>query len=122
MGRKAGTLLWNRLRLPTIPGAVNGGPPGTLDVDTGLTQVNQSFPDMSLGEPSFGNPSRVQVIPMAPTTKWANISHGEPFLNLTTNTIHIVFSNTGGAITDLNVLCWDPHSMVGPGAAATYNP
>jgi hypothetical protein len=119
MSRKAGALLWNRMQI-TVPPAVNGGPPGTLDVDTGLTQVNKSFPDMSPGEPNFGNPSRIQVIPLAPTLPWMNITHGEPTFNATTNTIHVTFSNPQPVAAQLNVLFWNPHSLVGPGDADNY--
>jgi hypothetical protein len=122
MSTKAGTLLWNRMRID-VPGSVgNGGPPGTLDVDTGLRQVNQSFAGMSPGEPSFGDPSRVQVIPMVPTANWTPITHGEPFLDPATGTIHVVFANTLNNDSEINVLFWDPHSMIGPGEADTYNP
>jgi hypothetical protein len=120
MSKKAGALLWNRQRV-TVPAATNGGPPGTLDVDTGLTQENKAFAGMSLNEPTFGNPSRIQVVPLSPIPAWATLTHGEPFFNTTTGTIHVVFSNAAGAAT-INVLFWDPHSIVGPGVAVTYNP
>lgn len=110
------------MRLPTIPGAGHGGPPGTLDVDTGLTQVNQSFPDMSPEEPGFGTgDSRIQVVPMSPISFWTGITHGEPFFDPATGTIHVEFTNSGiEDVTNLNVLFWDPHSSVGPGDADTY--
>jgi hypothetical protein len=128
MGRKAGTLLWNRMRI-NVPAGVG------FDVDTGLTQVNKSFPDMSPGEPPLGvsgvvapvggtpPASRIEVIPLSPISKWASITHSEPYFNTTTSTVHVAF-NSGGetGVADLNVLFWDPHSMVGPGDADTYNP
>jgi hypothetical protein len=110
------------MRLPTIAGTGNGGPPGTLDVDTGLTQVNQSFPDMSPEEPGFGvGDSRIQVVPMSPIPLWTNITHSEPFIDPVTGTIFVTFTNNGvGDVSNLNVLFWDPHSAIGPGEADTY--
>ena len=121
MSRKAGTLLWRRKKVEFPPST------GTIDVDTGLTQVDRSFGDMSPGEPGFGAPSRVQVVPLAPTANWGSISHGEPFLDPATNTIHVVFSvgftpEPPFQLQPLNVLFWDPHSIVGPGDAEAYNP
>jgi len=134
MGKKAGTLLWNRMRI-TIPGAVNGGPPGTFNANTGLIQENKSFDGMSPLEPALDERtivvamgpditigSRVQVIPMSPLAEWTPITHGEPFLDPVTNTVHVLFSNAGVGARTLNVLFWDPHSMIGPGSADTYNP
>jgi hypothetical protein len=106
----------------TIPAGTNGGPPGTLDVDTGITQVNKSFAGMSPSEPGFGSPSRVQVVPLVPTAAWTNITHGEPTFNATTGTVHVLFSNPTAFAAEINVLFWDPHSEVGPGQAMTYNP
>jgi len=121
MGKKAGTLLWNRMRV-TVPAAINLGPPGTLDVDTGLTQVNKAFGSMSLGEPSFDDPSRIQVVPMMPIGNWTTITHGEPVFDVVTGTIHVVFSNTSLSAVAINALFWNPHSMVGPGEADSYTP
>jgi len=123
MGRKAAALLWNRMRVEILD--------GVIDIDTGLTQPNRSFPDYSPGEPPLGvnaavSPvagtppaSRIQVIPMAPLSDWQGVTHGEPYFNTTTNTIHVQFSN--GVQTFINVLFWDPHSLIGPGDADTYN-
>jgi hypothetical protein len=140
MGLKAGTLLWNRKRFQ-LAGGPNGGP--IVVVDTGLTQQNQSFPDYSPNEPTLGTiatvgsippatpptppappvlVSRVHVIPMAPTTAWALVSHGEPFVDPTTGTVWVAFTNAGQSTVELNALFWDPHSIVGPGQADTYNP
>jgi hypothetical protein len=103
-------------------------PPNTnsVDIDTGLTQLNRSFAGMSPGEPGFGSPSRVQVVPLSPIANWAALSHGEPYLDPATNTIHVVF---GGGLSPeppfqrlpVMVLFWDPHSMIGPGDADFYN-
>jgi hypothetical protein len=114
MGLKAGALLWNRMRLQ-IPGA------GTLDVDTGLAQVNKSFADMSPGEPGFDDPSRIMVIPMAQIGAWVDVTHGEPYFDPATQTIHVEFSNAGIGTANINALFWNPHSLVGPGSAELYN-
>lgn len=134
MGNNAGQLLWNRVRV-TLPAAnPNTGLPSQTDVDTGLTQVNQSFGADSVGEPSFGSSgivsppdgtppaSRVQVIPQSPLGPWSKITHGEPYLNTTTNTIHVLFSNADVvAPSEINVLFWAPHTSIGPGEANTYH-
>ena len=125
MSKNAGNLLWNRRRITVSV---------TVDIDTGLTQVGRSFGNSSQSEPPFGvngtvSPpdgtlpaSRVQVIPMAPLSKWATITHGEPYFNTTTGTVHVQFATGEGPVTNLNVLFWDPHTVAGPGAAVTYNP
>lgn len=127
MSKNAGQLLWNRQRIDLLA--------GTTQVNTGLTQVSRSFESESIGEPPLGvtlvppgpangalPASRVQVIPLAQTDKWVGVTHGEPYLNPTTNTIFVAFQNNSeSTITDLNVLFWLPHSMVGPGDADTYN-
>ncbi len=124
MSKKAGALLWHRMRI-TLQG-------GDTDVDTGVTQLGKSFENDSLGEPPLGisgvapppsgtlPASRVDVVPMAPTTAWTNITHSEPYFNTTTNTVHVVFTNASAPI-EINVLFWDPHTIVGPGQADTYN-
>jgi len=118
-----GALLWRRRRLTLAPGNTN--------VDTGLIQPNLSFPadEPPLGVattapgPADGTlpASRVQVIPQAPYPSWDNVSHGEPYLNTTTNTVHVEFTNAGKSPTTINVLFWDPHTSVSPGEADTYN-
>jgi len=120
MGLKAGALLWNRMRV-NIPGAANGGGPGILDVDTGITQVTKSFADMSKDEPDFGDPSRIQVMPMMPISAWDVITHGEPYFDPATGTIHVEFLNASFGTSIINVLFWNPHSLVGPGEADPYN-
>jgi 1-acyl-sn-glycerol-3-phosphate acyltransferase len=124
MSRKAGTLLWNRRHIEFQLGAV------AVDIDTGLTQVNRGFDNLSPNEPGFDAPSRIQVIPMAPIGTWGSIGHGEPTLDPATDTIHVTFFYTGPIpeppqqvqMPTINVLFWDPHSMVGPGDADTYSP
>jgi hypothetical protein len=62
------------------------------------------------------------VIPLAPTSKWNNISHSEPWFNTTTKTVWVTFTNAGEVtLTNLNALFWDPSTLVGPGQADTYN-
>lgn len=127
MGRKSGTLLWNRMQVALSTDL-------TTDVDTGITQLNRSFPDYSPNEPPLGvqtvppgppngslPASRVQVIPLSPLGSWLDISHGEPYFDPTTGTIHVNFSVTPIEGTLMNVFFWDPHSMAGPGEADPYN-
>jgi len=126
MGLKAATLLWNREHLVLASGITS--------FDTGLTQTNRSFADYSPNEPPLGvssappgppdgtlPASRIQVIPMAPLGVWVDITHGEPFVNPATNTVWVTFNNNSKTPAEINVLFWDPHSIVGPGLAATYN-
>jgi len=128
MGTKAGALLWNRRRI-TLTNCVN------TTIDTGLTQVNKSFAGMSPNEPPLGitiappgppdgslPASRVQVIPQAPLAAWSVVTHGEPFVDPADGTVKVVFVVTGHTPVTINVLFWDPHSIVGPGQASTYNP
>lgn len=123
MGRKAGELLWNRMRVEFPPNT------GSVNVDTGLTQVAMSFAGMSPNEPPLSSglqPSRVQVIPLAPISNWNGVSHSEPVLDPATGTVHVTFSigflpEPPFQLPPLNVLFWDPHSMVGPGEADFYN-
>lgn len=114
----AGNMLWSR-RSVTIPAAENGSGPGTVDFDTGLQQVSLAF---LAGQPTFEDPSRVMVLPMAPLSQWIDVTHGEPFLDADTGTIHVEFSNSGVSEKVLNVLFWNPHTNAGPGAADLYNP
>lgn len=128
-------LHWRRMRI-----SINAA---TLEVDTGLTLASyeRAFRRSSATEPQFDTDgaigSRIQVIPLAPLNAWLGgfvgggtaISHGEPFLDATTGTIHVVFTagRTAGAEgvvvpATFNVLFWNPHSLSGPGAADTYNP
>lgn len=125
MSIKQGQLLWNRIQF-TVPAATNGGGPGILDLDTGLTQVNRAWGNSSDGEPGFGTPSRIQVVPLAPIagvdglTGWVKLSHGEPFLDPITNTIHVEFTNDALVPAFVNGLFWNPHTAMGPGEADPY--
>lgn len=125
MGTKAGSLLWNRRHLTLVP--------GLTPVDTGLSQVDKAFGSMSLNEPPLGvtsappgppdgtlPASRIMVIPEAPTAAWTNITHGEPYLNPATGTIFVTFNNSDKTPATINVLFWNPHSLVGPGDADPY--
>jgi hypothetical protein len=60
------------------------------------------------------------VIPEPPMVAWADVTHGEPYFNTTTGTVHVLFSNAGAGVT-INAFFWDPHTIVGPGAAVPYN-
>jgi len=129
MSTKAGALLWHRMRLTLSAGLTT--------VDTGLTQLNKSFANDSIGEPPLGvaiappgppdgtlPASRVHVIPMSPIPAWTSVTHGEPFVDPATGTVKVTFNNVvspAGPVT-INVLFWDPHTIVGPGQADTYNP
>lgn len=135
MSLKAGALLWNRTTVAFAPNA------NSVEVDTGIIQENKSFDGMSPNEPGLdvrtivvaNGPditigSRVQVIPVSPYSAWTNIIHGEPFVDATTNTVHVVFIHSGLVpeppfqFPPFNVLFWDPHSVTSPGQADTYNP
>jgi len=118
MGTKAGALLWRRMRIILPGGTLQLA--SVLDVDTGVTQLDKAFDDSSSGEPGFGTPSRIQVTPLSPIPRWNNVTHSEPVFNTTTETIHIVFTNAGFSPVTINVLIWDPHSIIGPGQADTY--
>jgi len=125
MSTNAGQLLWNRKRL-TLPA-------GVTDVDTGLCQASKSFEASSVGEPPLGIPgiaapvngtlpaSRVQVIPLAPVPFWTLITHSEPWFNTTTKTVWVTFTSTAETNVMVNVLFWDPSTIIGPGQADTYN-
>lgn len=125
MSMKAGALLWNRQHILLAPGLTS--------IDTGVAQVDKAFGSMSPNEPPMGvtiappgppdgtlPASRLQVVPLAPTPAWTNITHGEPFLNPATNTMWVTFSNSDKTPATVNVLFWDPHSLIGPGQANTY--
>lgn len=97
----------------------------TVDIDTGLKQANRSFRSSSENEPGLGDgltASRVQVIPMMPIGGWLDVSHGEPYLDSTTGTVHVSFTNGGEGRAVINALFWDPHTSIGPGEADLYNP
>jgi hypothetical protein len=108
----AGNLLLNRRRL-TLPF-------GATDIDTGLQQDLRAFP---VGEPTddpgVNEASRIMVCPMAPVIPWFGITHGEPYLDPTTKTVHVAFFNPGAPAT-INVLFWNPHSIICPLDADPY--
>ncbi|MGH7177180.1 MAG: hypothetical protein ACREJC_07365 [Tepidisphaeraceae bacterium] len=125
MSANAGNLLWNRARVPVVDG------PAT-DFDTGLKIVNQNWDANSANEPPLGvvvappgptagttPASRVMVIPLPPLAAWSGITHGEPYVDPTTGTVHVQFLSA--TTTEVNCLFWDPHSILGPGLADTYN-
>lgn len=125
MSKQAGQLLWNHRHLTLAS--------GVTDVDTGITQLGKSFNNDSSGEPPLGvnatttpapgtlPASRVQVLPMAPLSTWGSITHGEPYFNTTTNSVHVAFTN-GGSSVAVNVWFFNPATDIGPGQADTYNP
>jgi hypothetical protein len=120
MTKRGGQLLWNRMHL-TLPA-------GVTEVDTGLCQPSLAFehgePILDGEDPSIPIPagiaSRVMVHPMMPTINWAYITHAEPYVSATTGTVWVSFFNSE-AETTINVLFWDPHLLVSPGDADTYN-
>lgn len=122
MSTKAGQLLWRRAQITLEP--------GVTDFDTGLTQLNRAFENSSIDEPGLGSTpfpidpndgSRIQVIPLAPLNAWATVLNAEPFLDPTTNTIHVLFAQFVDEVpVTINVLFWDPHTAIGPGRAMTY--
>jgi hypothetical protein len=120
-GNIAGQLLWSRLHLEIL-GFGQSGPPVVVEIPTGLTQLNRAWNNSSSDEPDFSTPSRIQVIPLAPLDPWVAgfITHTEPFLDPTSNTIHVLISNANGFEHAINVLFWDPHTVMGPGVADEY--
>lgn len=114
MSKKSGQLLWNRQHVNL--------PAGPFTLDTGLTQLNRAWANSSADEPGFDGPSRIQVIPMAPLAAWADVTHGEPTFNPATQTVRVTFFNASEGPTTLNVLFWDPATVVGPGEADLYAP
>jgi hypothetical protein len=97
MSKKAGNFLWRRMRI-TLPAGTGGGEgpvfPSRTDVDTGITQLQKGFNNDSLGEPGFdiggvGDPTRLQVVPMAPMTAWNSVTMDDPNWDLTTETMHV---------------------------------
>jgi hypothetical protein len=121
MGKKKGALLWNRQAITLPPG-------DTDEHDTGLAQPNTGFGDYSPNEPSLepslgpAGPigSRIQVVPLAPLGPWATVvGHSEPYVN-DDGKIVVDFHNSYQTEVSINVLFWDPHSMIGPGDADRY--
>lgn len=122
MSKIDGQLLFNRKQVTILLGS-----PDANDIETGLCQSSLAFApgDPTLGtDPAPADPaagSRVQVIPLAPLSAWANVTHTEPRLDPDTGTVKVKF-NLGGNVASvvLNVLFWDPSTAVGPGLAHTY--
>lgn len=122
MGKKAGFLMWNRMRI-----TINANT--AVEVDTELAQPTGSFQNMSTDEPRINQftgssgtiGSRIQVIPLAPLIAWQNIVHSEPFLSAD-GKIKVLFTNTGQSNVTINVLFWNPHSLVGPGDSDVQSP
>src|SRR5258706_14795094 len=129
MSNNAATLLWNR-RHVTLTSLGDG----TTLVDRFLTQPGRAFENSSVGEPPLGiegvappidgtlPASRIQVIPMAPMLAWADVTHSEPYFDTASGTVKVLFTNGGDGPTTVNVLFWDPHTLLSPGEADTYNP
>lgn len=117
MSEKARQLLWNRQRITLAAGA-------TL-VNTGIRQVSLAFGNSSVNEPQFSTVgtigSRLQVVPLAPTANWDYITHGEP-LPGPDGYVYVAFTNATSPPTavPINVLFWDPHTLIGPGDADPY--
>lgn len=121
MALQAGQLLISRQRLTLADGITS--------VDTGLSQVNLGVTPPLDGQnvtaTTAAIASRVQVQPLAPTAAWTtgNIHHDEPYLDPTTNTVWVDFwVETGTGPQTINVLFWDPHSMISPMTADAYIP
>ncbi|MGH7176890.1 MAG: hypothetical protein ACREJC_05885 [Tepidisphaeraceae bacterium] len=110
MAKQAGQLLWRRMTLQFDEGE-------TKDVDTGITQVNRSFPD---GEPDLA--SRLQIIlmpPAIPSNGGNVVIQSQPFLDPITDTVHVLLRNAG-PFTHVTLFFFDPHTLIGPGLADPY--
>jgi hypothetical protein len=109
----AGNLLLNRMHLFLAPG-VN-------IIHTGLQQDLRAFP---VGEPTDdpapNHASRIMVFPLSPIVAWAGVTHGEPYMDPTSKTIRVAITNPTQGTVEVNVLFWDPHSIVCPLDAMTY--
>jgi hypothetical protein len=109
----AGNLLLNRRRLTLAP--------GTTDIDTGLQQCLRAFPPGEpTDDPGVNEASRIMVCPMVPVIAWLPLTHGEPYLDPTTKTVHVAFLNSDRAPVTINVLFWNPHSIICPLDADPY--
>lgn len=112
MALQAGQLLIRRMQLALAPGAT--------DVDTGLVQANLGVnPDPPVGGVDGVTASRVMVDVLPPWPAWANLTVSEPVLDPVTKTVHVIFTNAGGT-AHINVLFWDPHTLMGPVDADVY--
>jgi len=112
MALQSGHLLINRRRI-TILGNT------AVDVDTGLTQTGRGLdPDPDLA-------ARVMVIPLSPIAAWFVAGVGflqvsDPFFDTTTQTVHVTITSTFPENTEINVLFWDPHTVLAPVSAEGY--
>lgn len=126
MPKVAGQLLWSRRQITVTYVAPPPGQPDSNLIDTGLTQKSLAFgtdPPMDGADPTVGDqdgtPSRIQVIPLAPLANWQYVTHDEPYV--ANGRVYVQFHMNGERIQTINVLFWNPHSMLGPGDADTYN-
>lgn len=111
MALQAGELLIHRMQV-TLGS-------GDTEVDTGVTQANLGVqPDPPVGG-SDTVPSRIMVKILPPIDNWGGVTISEPVLDPVTNTVHVTFTNPGAATT-VNVLIWDPHTLMGPVDADLY--
>jgi hypothetical protein len=111
MALQAGELLIHRMQVTLGT--------GDTDVDTGVTQANLGVqPDPPVGGSSTV-PSRIMVKVLPPIDNWSGITISEPVLDPGTNTVHVTFTNPGAAAV-VNVLIWDPHTLMGPVDADLY--
>ena len=112
----AGNLLWAKRNIDFAAGA--------NDIDTGIKQSSLA---LATTDPQLGavgsTGSRVHVVPLLPcATYYTNfVSVGEPFIDATTGTVHVVITMAGVA-ADVNMLFLDMHTILGAGSADTYNP
>jgi hypothetical protein len=128
MSINQGQLLWNRKHIVLAAG---GGAANLID--TLLQEPQQAFQNSSVNEPPLGvmaaappadgtpPASRIMVIPLSPLPAWTTVTHGEPYFDTTSNTVKVQFTNSGETGITINVLFWDPSTMIGPGLAQTYH-
>jgi hypothetical protein len=123
MAEQAGNLHWHRRRISLEP--------GLTDINTWIITNNKGYGPLEPGlgveaasaPPAGTQPaSRVNVIPMPPTSEWVGVSHGEPYVSTIDGYVHVLFDNTNETTVELNVLFWNPHTGVTPGRADTYEP
>jgi len=109
----AGNLLLNRMHLFLAP--------GDNIIHTGLQQSLRAFPvGEPTDDPATGSPSRIMVHPLSPIIAWAGVTHGEPYMDPTTKTIWVKITNPTQGTVEVNVLFWDPHSIICPLDADLY--
>jgi hypothetical protein len=144
MSIKAGTLLWRRMRLTIAPFTTLLVDTGIRQVNKPFSSMSLDEPIMGVVPPLLAIPefiddsgtlaitalpvlpgslptSRIMVIPLPPIAPWVQVAiPTEPFFNPNTGTVNIVLANGGLLPVQLNLLVWDPHSIVGPGQADVY--